>query len=614
MRGDRETSGGAAIPAETRPEESKSVRSSPLSRLLRRVRPMPPVELWIDEAYRVPLPSVETAIGMEPRRVELAAWTLLDRGGVKPGQLRTPRPINFADVLRVHRPDYVESLHRADVLAPIFGVEPAEIAVEPLLQMVRLASGATLQAARSSLDRRAHALNLCGGFHHAAPARGAGFCALNDIAIAIAALRADGFAGTVVVLDLDAHPPDGTAQCLEGDRRCWIGSLSGIHWQTLPNVDEVVLPDRSGDAAYLAALGRLLRRMPAPDLAFVIAGGDVLDGDRLGRLGLSLRGTRKRDRRVARTLHGIPAVWLPGGGYHPDAWRVLTGTGLVLAGRGRAKIPRTYDPLGARFAAVAGRIPPETLHGDFEITSADVAGDLGHDAHQTPRLLGYYTASGLEYALYRQGIFGQLQRLGYGDLQVLLDSVDTGDRFRLFGHSNGERHLLIEVVVERRREGTHEFLFVNWLTLRNPRARFSPQRPQLPGQEVPGLGMGREATELLALMAKRLGLAGILIRPAWYHLAYAGRTRFEFMDPERHGRFEALMRDTAGMPLLDVTCAVAEGRAFLESHPYTWEATDFVHWLFERPRDSEWAARMKSERDRVRFAIEPRRTTSPTEK
>jgi acetoin utilization deacetylase AcuC-like enzyme len=577
-----------------------------VSGVLRRLRRMPPVEIWIDEAYRVPLPSVETSLGLEPRRVDFVAWTLLERGRVKPEQVRRPEPIHFADVLRVHTPEYVESLQRRDVLAQIFGVEPSEVPVEPLLRMVRLATGATLQAARSSLERRGHALNLCGGFHHAAPARGAGFCAVNDIAIAVAALRAEGFGGTVAVLDLDAHPPDGTAECLAGDRLCWIGSISGSRWQPLPAVDEVLMADGTGDAEYLRELRALLGRMPAPDLALVIAGGDVLKGDRLGKLGLSLRGARARDRLVARALRGVPAVWLPGGGYHPDAWRVLAGTGFVLAGRGHAVIPRAYDPLGARFAAVARHLSTETLRGEFEITSADLDGDLGYGGAQPPRLLGYYTVSGLEYALYRQGILGHVRRLGYGGLQVDLDSVDTGDRFRLFGDAEGERYLLIEMVVERRRVGAHDFLFVNWLTLRNPRARFSPERPKLPGQEVPGLGLGRESTALLALMADRLGLEGILFRPAWYHLAYAGRTRFEFIDPERHGRFEALLRDTAGMPLLEVTCAVAEGRAFLHDRPYAWEPADFVHWRHPRSRDAEWSTRMQTERDGAHFAIRSR--------
>ncbi|HZA50354.1 MAG TPA: histone deacetylase, partial [Myxococcaceae bacterium] len=268
-------------------------------------------------------------------------------------------------------------------------------------------------------------------------------------------------------------------------------------------------------------------------------------------------------------------------------------------------IPRGSDPLGARLTATARGLSPERLSGELEISSADVDADLRHGASEKPRLLGYYTASGIEYALHQHGILEHVRRLGYEDLRVELDSVDTGDRFRLFGRAEGTRHLLIEMVVERRRIDSHAFLFVNWLTLRNPRAQFSPHRPKLPGQEVPGLGLGREASALLGLMADRLELEGVLIRPAWYHLAYAGRTRFVFMDPERQGRFEGLLRDSAGMPLLEVTRAVAEGQALLNDQRYVWEPTDFVHWRQSRSPDAQWKARMRAERERVQFTFGP---------
>src|SRR5262249_37124156 len=154
------------------------------------------------------------------------------------------------------------------------------------------------------------------------PARGGGLCPVNDIAVAVAALRADGFAGQVCVIDLDAHPPDGTAECLGGDGRAWIGSLSASDWGAVAGADEGPLPDGCSDPAYVHALRRLLARMPRPALAFVIAGGDVLAGDRMGRLGLTLDGARRRDLAVHAALEGVPAVWLPGGGYHDDAWKV----------------------------------------------------------------------------------------------------------------------------------------------------------------------------------------------------------------------------------------------------------------------------------------------------
>ena len=83
---------------------------------------------------------------------------------------------------------------------------------------------------------------------------------------------------------------------------------------------------------------------------------------------------------------------------------------------------------------------------------------------------------------------------------------------------------------------------------------------------------------------RRLGLAGVALRPAWYHVAYALRYHFRFADPERQRRFEAMARDLAETPLRQLTLAVAEGRALRNGEPYSWEATEMVSWLDEPPK------------------------------
>ena len=159
---------------------------------------------------------------------------------------------------------------------------------------------------------------------------------------------------------------------------------------------------------------------------------------------------------------------------------------------------------------------------------------------------------------------------------------------------------LIELVAEKRRIGGAEMLYVHWLALRHPRARFSQERPQLPGQDVPGLGMAKEISALLLRMAMRLGLEGIALRPAAYHLAYNGRQLLRFLDPARQGRFEALVRDLAGLSLTDATRAVSQGRVLLEGAPYRWEPDEMVQWINPRPDERE---AIEKEKQRVRFRI-----------
>jgi len=539
-------------------------------------------------------------------------WHLQRRRLVADSEVRTPSRIAYRDLARVHDPDYLRTLGQPETLAPIFGADAWDMPVDEVMNTIRLGCGGTLGAARTALRTSGPTLNLLGGFHHAYRDRGAGLCPVNDIAIALAVLRDEGFAGRAVVIDLDAHPPDGTADCLEGDDAAWIGSLSGSNWGELPGVDETVLPDAT-DVPYLEALDELLERMPLPDLAFVIAGGDVLHDDRFGLLDLTLDGVRERDRRVARALDGVASVWLPGGGYHESSWKALAGTAMVLANRPRMAVPREIDPLDFHYAQIYTSLGGTVFESDPWLTEEDLA-ELGLGGRAAPhKLLGYYTAEALEYAFSEYDLLDHLRRLHYRDLQVEIGRATTGDQLRLTGSYGGERHLLIELVVSKELVAGRPVLYVNWLTLRHPIARFSARRPRLPGQEVPGLGLAREAGELLALMAQRLDLEGVAFRPAWYHTAYASRDYFQFTDAARQGRFEALMRDLADRSLLEVTRLLADEQVRMNGEPYAWESDDMVLWLIESPRPDPEAVR--AERERVRFTVAPtagdRRETDP---
>lgn len=551
--------------------------------------------------------GIEAAAGLEPRRADHVAWWLRETRAVPPRCFRSPRRISYEHLARVHTPELLESLGRPETLARIFAVDPTDVPVDEVMTTLRLACGGTLDAAREALRTKAPAMNLLGGFHHAGPAFAGGFCAVNDVAVAIATLRSEGFRGRIAVIDLDAHPPDGIAACLENDPRRWIGSISGSDWGPLPGVDEVVLPAGSGDEAYLGALGALLGRMPRPHLAFVLASGDVLAGDRMGQLGLTLQGARERDLFVAAELEGVPTVWLPAGGYSRRAWRVLAGTGMALTTGSLEPIPDDYDPLSARFAVVSRDLSLNDLGDTGELTAEDLEEALGMRPQRQRLLLGFYTAAGMEHALFRYGIFEQLERIGYRQFRASFDTAGLGERVRVYGEADGQEVLLVELILERRRVLGVEVLYVHWLSLRNPRAQFSDRRPRLPGQEVPGLGLAREAGSMLARMAVRLGLGGVVFRPAHFHTAYAARHAFSFIDPERQGRFEALVRDLRALPLLGATLAVSDGRVLMNGAPYTWEADEMAYWLRESPAE---AGEVERERERVRFTVVPPATAS----
>lgn len=563
------------------------------------------VPTWYHTDFRLPITSLGQRTKLDGRRADLVAWTLMELGLTAKGALKGPAPADWDSLALAHDPAWLERSTHAQEVARIMAVDVWDVPLAEVLRTVRLGVGATVAAAHTALAQGGPTLNLMGGFHHAGRAQAGGFCIYNDIAVAIAAVRAQGHSGMVTVLDLDAHPPDGTADCLRDWPDTWIGSLSGADWGPMPTVDETVLPEGCEDGSYLQALQALLGRMPTPSLCFVIAGGDVVADDALGPLGLSHRGAAQRDQAVLAALDGVPSVWLPGGGYGPRAWRVLARTALVLAGQPRRALPHD-DPLRTHFSRIAAELTLEPDRGDAWITEADLADVFGTQAQRAQRVLDHYSVPGLELALWRYGFTHWVQRLGYTDHRVEVGATGTGDRFRVFGQAKGQEHMLLECVVARDRlqqpgDGPGlPVLTVHWLNSRHPAAAFGDAGP-LPGQDVPGLGVGRELTEALRQMATRLEMVGVCINPSWYHVAYAARHDFAFRDPADQGRFEALLRDTAHLPLLQVTQAVAAGEMQCNGAPWTWAAEPMLSWLDGHRRGGDWQSNVDSVRNKTRF-------------
>jgi len=191
-----------------------------------------------------------------------------------------------------------------------------------LVRRSRRATMGTLLAARAALEEGI-AGNLAGGTHHACRDHGEGYCVINDVVVAIRALRAEGRIGRAVVVDLDVHHGNGTAELLAGEPASFTFSMHGQNNFPLrkpPSSLDVGLEDGTGDEAYLAALdahlGGVLDAARA-DICFYLAGVDVVAGDRFGRLSLTREGLRARDRRVISEARrrGLPLVVLLSGGY-----------------------------------------------------------------------------------------------------------------------------------------------------------------------------------------------------------------------------------------------------------------------------------------------------------
>ncbi len=186
----------------------------------------------------------------------------------------------------------------------------------------RRSAGATIAACRMALEDGI-ACNLAGGTHHAYADHGAGFCVFNDAAVAARLMQAERRVRHVAIIDLDVHQGNGTAAILAGDDSIFTLSLHGRNnypFQKERSDLDIALADGTGDVGYLAALdqalGDLFSRF-APQLIIYLAGADPHEGDRLGRLKLTLAGLGQRDDRVfsAARERGIAVAVTMAGGY-----------------------------------------------------------------------------------------------------------------------------------------------------------------------------------------------------------------------------------------------------------------------------------------------------------
>ena len=274
---------------------------------------------------------------------------LLDLSVAKMEDFVAPSLASDQDVLLVHTPQYVQKL-KTGTLSPREEME-LEIPFSPeLVRAFWLAAGGSILAAEHAL-KDGVAINIGGGFHHAFPDHGEGFCMIHDVAVAIRRMQRDGKIRTAMTVDCDVHHGNGTAAIFAGVRipsdpvpsalpsalnparpakirNAHAGDVFTIslHQENNyppvkpPSSIDVDLPDGIGDDEYLGWLDNALSsglRQFEPDLLCYIAGGDPYREDQLGGLALTIEGLKKRDELVFRVAkaRGIPVMVTFAGGY-----------------------------------------------------------------------------------------------------------------------------------------------------------------------------------------------------------------------------------------------------------------------------------------------------------
>jgi acetoin utilization deacetylase AcuC-like enzyme len=268
--------------------------------------------------YQTPLPPGHP---FPMSKYPLLKEQLLNEGVLQPSDLLEPEPLDLESLALVHTPAYLEKLQSSALST----AEQRRLGLpwsQALWRRSRLASGGTLLAARNALEQGI-AGNLAGGTHHAFADHGEGFCVLNDVAIAILKLRAEGAIRRAIIIDLDVHQGNGSAAIFEFVDEVFTFSMHGERNYPLAKMRsnlDVALEDGVGDQQYLDLLQR---HLPAvldsadADIAFYLAGVDVAAGDRYGKLALTEQGIRLRERLVIDAVRsrGVPLAIVLAGGY-----------------------------------------------------------------------------------------------------------------------------------------------------------------------------------------------------------------------------------------------------------------------------------------------------------
>jgi acetoin utilization deacetylase AcuC-like enzyme len=279
---------------------------------------------------------------------------LLREGIAMKDDFLRPERATDEDVLRVHTADWVHKLKTGTLTAS--DVMLLEVPYSPeLVEAVWLAAGGSILAGQSAL-RDGFGSNLSGGFHHAYPGHGEGFCAIHDVAVAIRKLQADGAVNRAMVVDTDVHHGNGTAAIFGKDATVFTISIhqeNNYPAHKPPSSIDLNMADRVDDEEYLDALIPAVQKALdefGPDILFYVGGADPYCEDQLGGLSLTKEGLKERDRKVFEEARKrkIPVTTTLAGGYArcvEDTVRIHVNT--ILAARDVAeKYPQTSSTHG----------------------------------------------------------------------------------------------------------------------------------------------------------------------------------------------------------------------------------------------------------------------------
>lgn len=272
-------------------------------------------------SYILPLPPNHR---FPMSKYEILPEQLLHEGTISTENIFHPTPAEEQWILLTHTPAYWDQLRNLTLSAQEVRRTGFPLTQALVDREVIIANG-TMQCALYALQFGV-AMNIAGGTHHAFTNKGEGFCLLNDIAVASNYLLSNQLVKRILVVDLDVHQGNGTAEIFRNDERVFTFSMHGSNNYPLKKEDsdlDIGLADFTDDSFYLKTLESNLKNLldnVQPDFIFFQSGVDILETDKLGRLSVTREGCKERDKIVlgAAKANRIPIVASMGGGYSPN--------------------------------------------------------------------------------------------------------------------------------------------------------------------------------------------------------------------------------------------------------------------------------------------------------
>jgi acetoin utilization deacetylase AcuC-like enzyme len=257
-------------------------------------------------------------------KYELLPQQLLHEGIVSENDFFSPGLPNLEYVLAVHEKEYVNHLLNLTLDTRAARKIGFPLSSELIERELRIAQGTILGCEKALIS--GIAFNIAGGTHHAYSNRGEAFCLLNDQAIGARYLLDKKLASKILIIDLDVHQGNGTAEIFQNNSNVFTFSVHGksnYPFKKETSDLDIALPDKIGDAEYLKIISDIVPKLidkEKPDFIFYLSGVDILDSDKLGKLGCSIDGCKKRDDIVLSLCRKfeIPVQCSMGGGYSPE--------------------------------------------------------------------------------------------------------------------------------------------------------------------------------------------------------------------------------------------------------------------------------------------------------